>query len=400
MNAALPDYAKERPTLKWQMPLEGSWPMAVAIVDGGKRVAAANQLGQILVWDLEASGAAEFKPSGERKLPGLAPSRQLVGHTNGVTRLVASPDGRTLYSASLDHTVRVWDLAASPTGRAEIVVDVDTREREAKKSGNKKPADAAPGVTVETQEAAAVLEGHRDWVQALSLSRDGTRLLSGDSAASVIVWDTATRKELGRWSGLPWNWIVAAALSSDGKTAIVSEFRYKRDDFDVPAAALRLWNVDEQKPTLDLLKIQFPKYDATASTYESAQTWRKFTGDGLIAADVSPDGKLAALGQGGETDTGKVHVFDTTSGKLLKSVSGHRYGVTDVRFSDDGRYLFSTGRDTTLRITTVDDGKEVAALGAPRGGQFKDWLSALAVSPDGRTIAAADIAGLVHVWTV
>jgi hypothetical protein len=37
-------------------------------------------------------------------------------------------------------------------------------------------------------------------------------------------------------------------------------------------------------------------------------------------------------------------------------------------------------------------------LGSPRGGQFKDWLSAVALSPDGRFLAATDIAGLVHVW--
>jgi len=64
----------------------------------------------------------------------------------------------------------------------------------------------------------------------------------------------------------------------------------------------------------------------------------------------------------------------------------------------DGKLLLSTGRDTTLRICQLEDGKEVAALGAPRGGQFKDWLSALAISPDQSTVAATDIAGVVHVW--
>jgi WD40 repeat protein len=81
-------------------------------------------------------------------------------------------------------------------------------------------------------------------------------------------------------------------------------------------------------------------------------------------------------------------------------VSGHQYGVTDVKFSADGKYLLSTGRDTMLRICQVEDGKEVAALGSSRGGQFKDWLSALAISPDQKFVAAADIAGLVHVWSL
>jgi hypothetical protein len=53
-----------------------------------------------------------------------------------------------------------------------------------------------------------------------------------------------------------------------------------------------------------------------------------------------------------------------------------------------------------VRICQVSDGKEVAVLGAPRGGQFKDWLSAVALSNDGRYLAATDIAGLVHVWEI
>jgi WD40 repeat protein len=109
---------------------------------------------------------------------------------------------------------------------------------------------------------------------------------------------------------------------------------------------------------------------------------------------------MVAIGQGGETDTGKVHLLEAATGKLLRDVSGHQYGVTDVLFSSDGKHLVSVGRDTCVRICQVADGKEVAVLGSPRGGQFKDWLSAVALSPDQEHLAAADIAGSVHVWRV
>jgi WD40 repeat protein len=95
---------------------------------------------------------------------------------------------------------------------------------------------------------------------------------------------------------------------------------------------------------------------------------------------------------------GEVHLLDATTGKLVRDVSGHQNGVTDAVFSSDSKYLVSVGRDTSVRVCRVSDGKEVAVAGAPHGGQFKDWLSAVALSPDGRFLAASDIAGLVHVW--
>jgi WD40 repeat protein len=224
------------------------------------------------------------------------------------------------------------------------------------------------------------------------------RLISGDASSRVMVWDLRDRREIARWSGLPWNWIAAAALSPDGETALVSEYRYKRDDFDIPAAAVRFYNASTGEEKLDLLKTLFPKYKPEETSYGAAQVWRKFIAQGLVAADFSPDGTLAALGQGGETDVGKVHLVEVATGKVVREVSGHQYGVTDVRFSADGQYVLSTGRDTMLRICQASDGKEVAVLGKSRGGQFKDWLSALAISPDETMLAATDIAGLVHVW--
>lgn len=383
--------------LRYQLLFEGSWPTSVAFLGAG-RLAAGNQLGQLFVWQLPEK-PPEFKvePKGERQAPNVWPVRRLDGHTNEISRLVAPPDGKHLASASYDRTVRLWPTGAPAAGKAEVVLDEDNRKRTARRLGKKEPAND-PGVTVETQTACKVLEGHKEWVYALGVSRDGTRLVSGDAASNVIVWAVDTQKQVAKWTGHSWNWIVAASLSPDGKTALVSENRYKRDDFDVPAPGLKLWDAAAGKETLDLMKVQFPKFNTADRTYGGSQLWRKFVAAGLIATAYSPDGKLIAAGQGGETDTGIVHLLDATTGKLVRDVSGHKEGVTDLLFTSDGKHLISAGRDTTVRICRVEDGKEVAVLGSPRGGQFKDWFSAVALSPDERFVAATDIAGLVHVW--
>ncbi len=394
-------FTPAKPKLRYQLTFEGSWPTSVAFLGSGRRIAAGNQLGHIFIWDLPEK-APDFKPDPkgsdrERLAPNVWPVRRLDGHTNEISRLVATADGKHLASASFDRTVRVWPTDAKATGKADVILDEELRKRETRRLGKKEPSKE-PSATVETQTACDVLEGHKEWIYALGTSADGKRLVSGDSASQVTVWEVGSTKPVAKWAGHSWNWIVAAALSPDGKAALVSEYRYKRDDFDIPSPGLKLWDVASAKETLDIMKVQFPKFNPQDHTYGGAQSWRKFVGNGLITVAISPDGKTIAAGQGGETDTGKVHLLDAGTGKLLREASGHQYGVTDVIFTADSKHIVSAGRDTSVRVSQVADGKEVAVLGSPRGGQFKDWFSAVALSPDERFLTAADIAGLVHVW--
>lgn len=385
MAAFQPDKAK----LAWELTFEGAWPMAVTFVGASRRLAAGNRDGQLYLWDLPDSSGDDTPP----------PTRRFDGHTNGITRLVATSDGKTLISASLDRTVRLWDANAVPTGAAEVVMDIRTREKEAKRLRKDNPLNQ-PGVKVETLAANHVFEDHGDWVSALGLSRDDKRLISGDDKCLTIVRDIASRRQISRWTGHAGNWVTSAALSPDGTTAFTAEYSSPRGSFDRPPAQARFWNVENGAETLDVLAVQFPDVKARDNSYGYATKWAKFVARGFIAADFSPDGKLVAVGQGGETNTGQVHLLEAATGKLVRSVAGHRYGVTDVKFSPDGEYVLSTGRDTTLQICRVADGKETARLGTSRGGQFKDWLSSVSVSPDQKRIAATDIAGIVHVWDI
>lgn len=390
-----------KPTLRYQLTFEGSWPMAVTFLGSSRQLAAGNQLGQLYVWDLPDSPPTEAlsnKSGKKREAPNVAPTKRYDGHTNSISKLAFDAERKLLYSASFDHSIRVWSLSADATGKADAVLDGDARREEAKRT-KKDDVLQQPGVEVATYSAASVLAGHSDWVHSLALSADGKRAVTGDASAHVIVWDLTEQKPLARWKGHPWNWIVATAFAPQAQAVVVSEFRYKRDDFDIPCAGFKVWNLDGTEK-LDILKTQFPKLNPADHSYGSGQMWRGWTKDGLVALSYSPDGQLIAAGQGGETDTGKVHLLDANTGKLVRDVSGHQYGITDLAFFRDGRRLATAGRDTSIRIVGVDDGKELAVMGAPRGGQFKDWISALSISPDEKWIAGADISGLVSVWQI
>lgn len=390
------------PKLQYQLTFEGSWPTAVTFLDSHRHLVAGNQQGKIFAWELHETPPVlgEIEPgTGARKAeaPNVPPVSRWDGHTNAISQLLFDARRRQVVSASFDRTLRVWDLNAPSTETVEAVLDVETRRAEHKRT-KREEVLSAPGVTVQLRTPTKTLLEHSDWIHALAMTEDGSRLISGDAAAEVVVWDREHDRPLARWKGHPWNWIVALDFSPDGETAVISEYRYKRDDFDIPAAALKIWGVADGSVKLDLLKVQVPKLNPSDHSYGGAQQWRKFTGNGLVAVAFSPDGTMIAAGQGGETDTGRVHLLDSTTGKLVRDVAAHQYGVTALRFCRDGSYLFTAGRDTCIRICRVADGEEVGVLGKPRGGQFKDWISAFALSADESHLAAADVSGHIAVW--
>jgi WD40 repeat protein len=389
------------PQLLYQLTFEGLWPSSVCFLDSWQRVVAGNQEGKLYVWELPETPPEAPPPQREgdksQRAANVWPRRQLVGHENCVSKLLYDSQRKRVISASFDYSLCIWDVEAPSQKTADAVLDGEARRSEFKRTKKQDVLDA-PGVPVEVIGPARKLAGHPDWVGALAASADFSRLISGDHSANVIVWDVERGEPLAKWRGHAWNWIVAAALTPDGQAAVVSEFRYKRDDFDIPTAGFKVWNAGDGTEKLDILQVHFPKIKVDDTSYGGAQGWKKFTGDGLVALAISPDGKLIAAGQGGEIEKGIVHMLELETGKLVRDVSGHQYGVTDVCFSKDGTLLFTAGRDTCVRIMQVDDGKELAVLGSPRGGQFKDWISAIALSPDEQYLAAADISGHVAVW--
>jgi WD40 repeat protein len=354
--------------LAWALPWDADWVTAVTFLGPTRRVAAGNKLGQIVVYELPEKADD----------PAPQPVRRLDGHTNTVSRLLASPDGRWLISASYDHTIRLWDLQAEPAGSDTLPLNARAIAEATRRKSRKVPPPLTAKVGVQKESRA--LAGHSDWVVSLALSRDGKLLLSGDDDGNVLLWGLPEGKELRRWKVK--GWAYALALAPDGKQALVSE-RVPLVFDSGRHAGVKTWDPETGKPLRDLGPL--------------------FKGMHLSAAAYSPDGKLLALARGGEVDgpNGKVFLLDAESGKKLRELGpGHLNGATDLAFHPDGKHLASSGRDTVVKIWSADDGKLVRELGKGRGGQFKDWIHAVSFSADGRWLAAGDMAGQVQVWAL
>src|SRR5262249_33605661 len=125
---------------------------------------------------------------------------------------------RWLLSASNDRTVRYWDMQAAAKGTDTVALNERARdEAAARKSKAPPPVEAK----VETHAAARALEGHKDWVVGLALSRDGNLLVGGDAMGEVVVGDRPAGKDLRRWKVKGWAW--ALALAPDARSLLVSE---------------------------------------------------------------------------------------------------------------------------------------------------------------------------------
>jgi WD40 repeat protein len=111
--------------------------------------------------------------------------------------------------------------------------------------------------------------------------------------------------------------------------------------------------------------------------------------DGILAAAVSPDGKWAATGSVDQL----VNIWETESGRELRSLQGHSGPIWALAISPDGKVLASAGNDHTVRLWNVGTGAEIA-----RFSVSDDLIKVLAFNPDGQKLAAGGSSSTVIVW--
>ena len=85
-------------------------------------------------------------------------------------------------------------------------------------------------------------------------------------------------------------------------------------------------------------------------------------------------------------------VWDLNSGQELRTLSGHRNWVTALAVTADGRVVSGSDPDGTVKVWDLNSGRELRTLEG-HGGR----VMALALTGDGRVVSGSDD-GTVKVW--
>ncbi|WP_345660557.1 cytochrome D1 domain-containing protein, partial [Streptomyces iranensis] len=170
-------------------------------------------------------------------------ANQFTGHTKTVTGAAFAPNGHILATASMDHSVKLWDtrshrLLATLTGHTDIVNSVafSPDGRTLATAGNDHSVKLWD---THSHRLLATLTGHTNTVEGVAFSPDGRTLASTGMDGTVRLWRPRTHEPLATLNAKPFG--SAVVFSPDGRTLA-----------STGKDSTRLWNVTSRRPVATL----------------------------------------------------------------------------------------------------------------------------------------------------
>ena len=324
-----------------------------------------------------------------------------TGHTEGISSVAFSPDGKTLVSASLDRTIKLWDVQtrqelktfSGHTSRVFTVVFSPDGKTLASGSADQtiKLWDVQTGQELKT------LSGHTSSIESVEFSPDGKTLASGSWDNTIELWDIQTGKELKTFTGHTLA-IQSVTFSPDGKMIASAS----------ADQTIKLWDLVSGHEIRTLsghnLNVESVKFSPNSKTLVSAsldktiKLWDVQTGqeiktlsghtDQVFTVVFSPDGKTLASGSADQT----IKLWDVQTGQELKTLSGRTSSIGSVAFSPDGKTLASNS-DKTIKLWDLQTGREITTL----SGHI-NIVTGVAFSPNGKILASANYDQTIKLW--
>jgi WD40 repeat protein len=199
-------------------------------------------------------------------------------------------------------------------------------------------------------------------VISMALSPDGTTVASGSGDGAVRLWNIDTGKVITKWTG---------------HAGSVKSLCWRRDGGQVVSASFdgtaRMWDVESGESILGPIKIGF---DADVVIY-------------------SPNSTMIATGVVTFPKKEYVKIWNANTGELLTSLREHRYTVTCLAWTADGRTLISGSLGNSIRTWNTTTWEQMAVLTGHTSS-----VHAIVVSPSGCIFASASLDGTARLWNI
>jgi WD40 repeat protein len=262
-----------------ELPTPGVQAIHVACSPDGRWLAASGGVG-VHVWDVQ---------TGEEVAVGSA------GHQNEISQIVTAPGG-LIATASLDHTVRLWD-AATGTERRRLA--------------------------------------HGNWVPAIAVSPDGRFLASSSLDDSVRLWDLPDGKEVYKLPGHG----ALGGRRTVGFTPDSRRFLSWGDDL-----YLRIGDIRTGKVLIENT-VRPPGVGVPGNVDPGGRDLGLMLG----AAGFAPDGRrlVGVLG-------GSIHIIDTATGRIENSLTLPGGPFLSLAVAPDGRTFATSAPGRSVRRKLPD----------------------------------------------
>ncbi|KAE8155199.1 quinon protein alcohol dehydrogenase-like superfamily [Aspergillus avenaceus] len=341
-----------------------------------------------------------------------SPIMTLRGHEGMVNTVAISPDGGTIVSGSIDQTIKMWDFA---TGNCEKNISQKSRSSGKvtavtfSKDGKQFASASTDGYITfwdsNTGDIHRAIDCRGIHIRTMALTFDGKNILTGD-------------RDIRKWNamiGVPMeildyheDWIQAVAVSNDNKRVVSGS----------GDGIIKLWDAsrrdDRENPMT--LRGHSSKLNAVAfspngdfvisgSTDKTSIIWDAITGSPVktMKAQGSPNAHfnevntVCVLPNGEYIITGSsdktIKVWDTTAGELQTILADHTDSVCELAFSTDSKYIISGSADSTIKVWGVRplDPENVLT-------DHSSWVNAVTFSSDGQKVASGSFDNTIKVW--